>query len=210
MDNKLVRHLAIIFAILVAFIAVRGLVLFNNVYQQHEEVHSFVNADEDQPISSGNARILYKSICTIGNVRDEDPDLSDSFEKQVAYCNGVFKKSKAGYYIHDFNVGRSIYLSERMMREYDKYGIAKFPKNGLVGSGNSVVSEYIGVNPCRTENNGLSCFIEGTNYSLEARDDEEILVSEGYFTEYKITKAYFFPLTSPNYSEFFRHLFWLR
>ena len=206
--NQKIKSAFILILITLSILTVYTLVKAMQIIPSHgSEVQKFVDADRSEDVLYPK-RILYSVGCTIGNVRGEDSYLN-TLKGQINYCNRISKKVngvKAGYYVHDFNVGRSIYLSERRINKYRKFESISFPDN-LFGE---VESSYVLDNPCEIVRDGINCTLEGEEYNLYSSvnylkgkgDNIEtplIIYPRGIFTEYKLTKEFFF-LCSRHYT----------
>ena len=77
-------------------------------------------------------QLLYVQFCTGGE--GDDSGLSESLEDQLSACRRT-GGGKAGYYVYDFNIGRSVALSESDLALWKKHSVFAFPVSvhGLVG-----------------------------------------------------------------------------
>lgn len=99
--------------------ALLALFLFR-AYREGQEIRAYVGG----PFSS---QLLYVQGCAPGGGQG---DTVETLEEQFDSCRRPFG-GRPGYYIYDFNIKRSVALSERDMENLRKYEIFRFPSSIL-------------------------------------------------------------------------------
>ena len=109
---------------LLSLLAAAGYFLVN-AYREGQEIRRYVGGPFGQ-------QLLYLQYCTAGE--GSDGGLSESLEGQLSSCRRT-AGGKAGYYVYDFNIERSVALSESDLAMWKKHGVVSFPESahGLVG-----------------------------------------------------------------------------
>lgn len=140
-----IRTVALVaIVLLLSLLAAAGYFLVN-AYREGQEIRRYVGGPFGQ-------QLLYLQFCT-----DDEGDgggRSESLEGQLSACQRT-AGGKAGYYVYDFNIGRSVALSESDLALWKKHSVFSFPDSvhGLVGKSatnpfNSIVpfAEFTGFN----------------------------------------------------------------
>lgn len=118
-----VRTFALVaIVLLLSLLAAAGYFLVN-AYSQ--EIRQYVGGPFGQ-------QLLYLQTCTAE--QDGDGGQSETLEAQLRSCRQANGK-RGGYYVYDFNIGRSVALSESDLALWKRHDVFSFPNsvNGLVG-----------------------------------------------------------------------------
>ncbi len=140
-----VRTFALVaIVLLLSVLAAAGYFLVD-AYREGQEIRRYVGGPFGE-------QLLYLQFCTVDE--GDDSGLSESLEDQLSACRRT-GGGKAGYYVYDFNIGRSVALSESDLALWKKHSVFAFPGtvHGLVGESdtnpfNSIVpfAEFTGFN----------------------------------------------------------------
>ena len=56
--------------------------------------------------------LIYMQGCSIGNIREEQPENFDTLQEQIDYCNEQNNSQSAGFYVYDFSTEQSIFVGK--------------------------------------------------------------------------------------------------
>ncbi len=114
-----IRTVALVaIVLLLSLLAAAGYFLVN-AYREGQEIRRYVGGPFGQ-------QLLYLQFCT-----DDEGDgggRSESLEGQLSACQRT-AGGKAGYYVYDFNIGRSVALSESELALWKRHSVLSFPES---------------------------------------------------------------------------------
>ena len=102
--------------LLLALLAAAGYFLFN-AYREGQENRQYVGG----PFS---AQLLYLQTCAADDA--DTGGRADALEAQINSCQRIAGR-RAGYYVYDFNIRRSVALTEKDMALWKEYSVLSFP-----------------------------------------------------------------------------------
>ena len=110
--------------LLLSLMAVAGYFLVN-AYREGQEIRRYVGGAFGQ-------QLLYLQFCA--NDDGNGGGLAESLDGQLSSCREA-AGGKAGYYVYDFNIGRSVALSESDLALWKRHNVLSFPDSvhGVVG-----------------------------------------------------------------------------
>ena len=112
-----IRTVALVaIVLLLSLLAVAGYFLVN-AYREGQEIRQYVGGPFDQ-------QLLHLQFCA--NDEGNGGGLSESLEGQLSSCRQT-AGGKAGYYVYDFNIGRSVALSESDLALWKRHNVLSFP-----------------------------------------------------------------------------------
>lgn len=120
-----VRTFALVAIVLLLSLLAAAGYFFVNAYSEGQEIRRYVGGPFGQ-------QLLYLQSCTAEQIANGGQ--LDSLEAQLSLCRQATGE-KAGYYVYDFNIGRSVVLSEGDLALWKEHDVFTFPSsvNGLVG-----------------------------------------------------------------------------
>ena len=116
-------------SVLLILVAIAGYRVVT-LYAAHQDIPQYV---------AGPYRwqLLYLQACAIdnqedgsleiGRTKDKHRDSLDALQDQITSCQHKLMGSGAGYYVYDFNIRRSVRLSQADMKQWKKYNVLSFP-----------------------------------------------------------------------------------
>ena len=102
--------------LLLALLAAAGYFLFN-AYREGQENRQYVGG----PFS---AQLLYLQTCAADDA--DSGGRADALEAQINSCQRIAGR-RAGYYVYDFNIKRSVALTEKVLALWKEYSVLSFP-----------------------------------------------------------------------------------
>jgi hypothetical protein len=167
--KQVASALAVLLLILLAsatFLVIRG-------YREGQEIRAYVGG----PFSS---QLLYLQGCAESGADSAgEADVAPTLEEQLKSCHQS-TRGPAGYYVYDFNIRRSVALSEKDMELWRKYDLFAFPDSvkGRVASSqtnpfNSIIlfEEFTGFDydcALAEDGNDISCNLAPVSCSLSS------------------------------------------
>ena len=120
-----IRTVALVAIVLLLSLLAGAGYFLANAYREGQEIRRYVGGPFGQ-------QLLYLQFCAYDE--GDDGGLSESLEDQLSSCRQT-AGGKAGYYVYDFNIGRSVALSESDLALWKKHSVVSFPESahGLVG-----------------------------------------------------------------------------
>lgn len=135
MKSPRFRQLGIVSAVFLLILLASAAVLVFRAYSEGEEIREYVGG----PFSS---QLLYLQGCTAGAADNGGQSATgQTVEDQIRICRET-AGSRAGYYVYDFNIGRSVVLSARDMELWREYAVLSFPESLRGRVRNSETNEF--------------------------------------------------------------------
>ena len=135
MKSPRFRQLGIVSAVFLLILLASAAVLVFRAYSEGEEIREYVGG----PFSS---QLLYLQGCTAGAADNGGQSATgQTVEDQIRICRET-AGSRAGYYVYDFNIGRSVVLSARDMELWRAYAVLSFPESLRGRVRNSETNEF--------------------------------------------------------------------
>ena len=114
------RQVGIALASILLILLASAAFLILRAYIEGQEVREYVGG----PFS---AQLLYLQGCTAGASGNGGQEAApQTLEEQIDLCRRT-GNSRAGYYVYDFNIKRSVALSEKDLEAWKKYAVLSFP-----------------------------------------------------------------------------------
>lgn len=124
------RLVGTVSAVFLLLLLASAAILVVRAYIEGKEIREYVGG----PFSS---QLLYLQGCTAGAADSG----GQSVEDQIRICRET-AGSRAGYYVYDFNIGRSVVLSARDMELWREYAVLSFPESLRGRVRNSETNEF--------------------------------------------------------------------
>ena len=135
MKSPRFRQLGIVSAVFLLILLASAAVLVFRAYSEGEEIREYVGG----PFGS---QLLYLQGCTAGAADNGGQSATgQTVEYQIRICRET-AGSRAGYYVYDFNIGRSVVLSARDMELWREYAVLSFPESLRGRVRNSETNEF--------------------------------------------------------------------
>ncbi|MCY4082469.1 MAG: hypothetical protein OXF54_19670 [Caldilineaceae bacterium] len=129
------KLIGLVVAALLLVLLASATVLISRAYLEGREIREYVGG----PFSS---QLLYLQGCTAGAADSGGQSATgQTVEDQIRICQET-AGSRAGYYVYDFNIGRSIALSARDIELWRKYAVLSFPESLRGRVRNSETNEF--------------------------------------------------------------------
>ncbi len=114
------RQVGIASAFFLLILLASAAFLIYRIYLEGQEVREYVGG----PFS---AQLLYLQGCAAGASSNNGQEAApQTLEEQIDLCRRTGNR-RAGYYVYDFNIKRSVALSEKDLEEWKKYAVLSFP-----------------------------------------------------------------------------------
>lgn len=114
------RHVGIALASILFILLASAAFLIYRAYLEGQEIREYVGG----PFSS---QLLYLQGCAAVAASNGGQEAApQTLEEQIDLCRGTGNR-RAGYYVYDFNIRRSVALSEKDLEEWKKYAVLSFP-----------------------------------------------------------------------------------
>lgn len=114
------RQVGIATASILLILLASAAFLIYRAYLEGQEIREYVGG----PFSS---QLLYLQGCAPGASSSGGQEAAPpTLEEQIDLCRRTGNR-RAGYYVYDFNIRRSVALSEKDLEEWKKYAVLSFP-----------------------------------------------------------------------------------
>ncbi len=138
-DGGRSKQVVLVVAFLLLTLVVSAAFLVAKAYAEGREVRDYVGG----PFGS---QLLYLQGCEVGASGGGQATASQTLEAQIDFCRRTVSP-RAGYYVYDFNIKRSVALSMEDMGEWRKYAVLSFPENLGEAVRNSESNEFNSIVP---------------------------------------------------------------
>ncbi len=128
------KQIVLVLAILLLTLVVSGAFFGTRAFLEGREIREYVGG----PYGS---QLLYLQGCELGASGGGQTNTSQTLEEQIGFCRRTVT-SRAGYYVYDFNIKRSVALSMEDMELWRKYAVLAFPGSLGEAVGNSETNEF--------------------------------------------------------------------
>lgn len=128
------KQIVLVLAILLLTLVVSGAFFGTRAFLEGREIREYVGG----PYGS---QLLYLQGCELGASGGGPTNTSQTLEEQISFCRRTVT-SRAGYYVYDFNIKRSVALSMEDMELWRKYAVLAFPGSLGEAVGNSETNEF--------------------------------------------------------------------
>lgn len=138
MRTRRIKRIGLAVAVLLLVLLALATLLISRAYLEGREIREYVGG----PFSS---QLLYLQGCTAGaGGGGGQTSTEETVEEQINHCRGTAGR-RAGYYVYDFNIRRSVALSMKDMELWRKYSVLSFPDTLGGRVGNSETNEFNGI-----------------------------------------------------------------
>ncbi len=135
MGTRRFNLIGLALAALLLVLLVPTTIFVSRAYLEGREIREYVGG----PFSS---QLLYLQGCSAGAADNVGQSATGrTVEEQIRFCQAT-AGSRAGFYVYDFNIGRSVALSARDMELWRRYEVLSFPDSLSGRVRNSETNEF--------------------------------------------------------------------
>lgn len=128
------KQIVLALAILLFALVVSGAFFGARAFLEGRKIREYVGG----PYGS---QLLYLQGCDSGASGGGQTNTSQTLEEQIEFCRRTVS-SRAGYYVYDFNIKRSVALSREDMELWRQYAVLAFPGSLGEAVGNSETNQF--------------------------------------------------------------------
>ena len=129
------RQVGLALAVLLLFLLATAGYIISRAYLESKQIKEYVGG----PFSS---QLLYLQGCTAAATGNDGQEAAThTLEEQIDLCRRT-ASSRAGYYVYDFNIKRSVALSKKDLELWRKYAVLSFPDSLGETVRNSETNEF--------------------------------------------------------------------